>query len=145
LSENASFGRISREEASEQKDKIMNNVNITLTGVGVQDTQELDIQVSIVATINIEAKAAKRQVTSWLVSEVGNMLIGGMPQLIINRAETIWRVPVILHSSSIGPIGEVGTVDVNAESGELIISHELREQLIKNAKHLVRPTPSPVS
>jgi hypothetical protein len=122
----------------------MSNINITLTGVGVQDTQELNIQVSIVATINIEAKAARRKVTGWLVSEVGNMLTGGMPQLIINQAQTTWRVPVILSSSNVGPIGEVGAVEVDTESGELIISPELREQIIENAKHLARPTLSPV-
>jgi hypothetical protein len=123
----------------------MSNVNITLTGAGVQDTQELNIQVSIVATINIEAKAARRKVTGWLVSEVGNMLTGGMPQLIINQDQTTWRVPVILSSSTVGPIGEVGAVEVNAESGELIITPALRQQIIDNAKHLARPTLSSVS
>jgi hypothetical protein len=122
----------------------MSNVNITLTGAGVQDTQELTIQVSIVATINIEAKAARRKVTGWLVSEVGNMLTGGMPQLIINQARTTWRVPVILSSSFAGPIGEVGAVEVNTESGELIITPDLRQQIIDNAKHLVRPALSSV-
>lgn len=121
------------------------NVNITLTGEGVQDTQELNIQVSIVAAINVEAKAAKRQVTAWLVSEVGNMLIGGTPQLNISRSSTTWRVPVIMTSSTVGPVGEVGAVEVDAESGELLVSENLREQILENVKHLARPTPIPVS
>lgn len=58
---------------------------ITLTGEGIQDTQELNISISIVATINVTAKTARRRVTAWLVSEVGNMLIGGTPQLVIGR------------------------------------------------------------
>lgn len=117
-----------------------NQVNITLTGAGVQDTQELNIQVSIVATINVEAKAARRQATAWLVSEVGNMLIGGTPQLIISRNRTIWHVPVILTSSTIGPVAEVGAVEVDAENGGLLVTDELREQILDNVKHLARPT-----
>jgi hypothetical protein len=71
----------------------MGNVNITLAGEGVQGSQELNIHVSIVATVSIEAKVARRQVTAWLASEVGNMLIGGTPQLVISRDRTTWRVP----------------------------------------------------
>ena len=121
-----------------------NQVSITLTGQGLQDTQEVNIQVSIVATVNVEAKIARHRATAWLVSEVGNMLIGGTPQLTISRDRTTWQVPVVLTSSEIGPVGEVGRVEVDAENGELLVSDQLREQILDNVKHLVRPTPTPV-
>jgi hypothetical protein len=38
----------------------------------------------------------------------------------------------------------VGTVDVDAESGEIIVSEELREQILDNVKHLASPAPTPV-
>lgn len=122
----------------------MENVTITLSGEGLQDTQELNIQVSISTTVNIDPKTARRQVTAWLVSEVGNMLIGGTPQLVISH-KTVWRVPVMLTSSEVGPVGEVGAVEVNAESGELLVSDQLKAQILDNVKHLTRPTPAPVS
>lgn len=121
----------------------MENVTITLSGEGLQDTEALDIQVSIAATVNIGAKAARGQVTAWLVSEVGNMLVGGEPQLIIGN-RSIWRVPATLTSSEMGTVGQVGAVDVDAKSGELLISNDLREQILDNVKHLTRTTPFPV-
>jgi hypothetical protein len=116
---------------------------ITLSGDGIQDTQELNISISVVATINVDAKTARRRVTAWLVSEVGNMIIGDAPQLVIGKRST-WRVPAILTSSSAGTVGQVGTVDVDAESGEIIVSEELREQILDNVKHLASPAPTPV-
>lgn len=122
----------------------MENVTITLSGEGLQDTQELNIQVSISTTVNLDPKTARRQVTAWLVSEVGNMLIGGPPQLVISH-KTVWRVPVTLTSSEVGPVGEVGAVEVDAESGELLVSDQLKAQILDNVKRLTRPTPAPVS
>ena len=107
----------------------MGNPTITLVGEGIQDPQELDIHISIVATIHVDAKTARRRVTSWLVSEVGNMLVGGVPQLVISN-RSVWRVPAILTSSSVGTIGQVGVVDVDSESGEILVSEELREQML---------------
>jgi len=116
---------------------------ITLVGEGIQDTRELDIHVSVVATVRVDARTARRRVTAWLVSEVGNMLIGGTPQLVISK-RTIWQVPVILTSSSVGTVGQVGTVDVDAESGEMLASEELREQILDHVRHLASPAPVPV-
>ncbi len=116
---------------------------ITLTGEGIQDTQELNISISIVATINVDAKTARRRATAWLVSEVGNMLVGGAPQLVIGR-QSVWRVPVILTSSIAGTVGQVGAVDVDAESGEALVGEELREQILDNVRHLSTPAPTPV-
>jgi hypothetical protein len=104
---------------------------ITLTGEGIQDTQELNISISIVATINVDAKTARRHATAWLVSKVGNMLIGGTPQLVIGK-QSVWRVPAILTSSSVGTVGQVGAVDVDTESGKMLVSEELREQIKRN-------------
>lgn len=117
---------------------------ITITGDGIQDMRELDIQISILATVNIDAKTARRRATAWLVSEVGNMLIGGTPQLVISQ-QTVWRVPAILTSSSVGTVGQVGVVDVDATSGETLVSEDLRKQILDNVEHLVSPAPTPVS
>ncbi len=119
----------------------MENLSIILSGEGLQDTKELSIQVSIAAVININAKVAQRKATTWLVSEVGNMLIGGTPQLVISKA-AVWRVPVLLTSSQMGTRGQVGSLDVEAESGDLLISSELREQILSNVQNLIG-TPSP--
>jgi hypothetical protein len=79
----------------------------------------------------IDPHMAQRHVTRWVVSEVGNMLMGGAPQLVVSE-QTVWRVPVMLGSSQRGILGEVGTVDVDAQTGELLLSDELAEQILQN-------------
>lgn len=123
---------------------MISDVNITLSGDGLQDADALNIQVSIDAIVNIEAATARRKATAWLVSEVGNMLIGGAPQLLIRRGGTVWQVPVILTSSQRGRVGQAGTIEVDAETGELLISDQLRADVLENVNHLIRPTPSPI-
>jgi hypothetical protein len=78
-----------------------------------------------------------------LESEVGNMLLCGEPLLVIAR-NTVWRLPVLLTSSEKGIVGEVGFVDVDAASGELLTSNELRVQLLTHVNQLIRPALSPV-
>jgi hypothetical protein len=120
----------------------MSNTTITLTGEGVKDLNQLNVHISVEATVNVDAKSARRRVTAWLASEVGNMLIAGEPRLVISE-NTVWRLPALLTSSERGIIGEVGCVDVDAVTGELIASNELRTQIVNNVNGLIRPTLSP--
>jgi hypothetical protein len=92
------------------------------------------MQISVMATINTDAMTAKRKVTAWLVSEIANLLVGGMPQLVIGQ-QSVWRVPVLLTSSQ---VGQVGAVDVDTVSGQLFINSDLKKQLIANAKRAAR-------
>jgi hypothetical protein len=63
------------------------------------------------------------------------MLIGGAPQLVTGKP-AVWKVPIILTSSSVGTVGQVEIIDVDAESGEALVSEELREQILDHVRHL---------
>lgn len=54
------------------------------------------------------------------------------------------RKQFILTSSSVGTVGQVGTVEVDAESGEMLASEGLREQILDYVRHLASPAPAPV-
>jgi hypothetical protein len=89
----------------------------------------------------VDAETAQRKVTGWLVSEVGNLLIGDTPALVIaDRA--VWRVPVLLTSPSRGVIGVVDSVDVDAQSGEILADADLGRQILKDAHQVAHSTPS---
>ncbi len=119
----------------------MATATITLNGQAAQEIRTMDIQIPVTITVNIDAETAQRNTTGWLISEVGNMLIGGTPQLVVaNR--TLWQVPALLTSSKIGTVGEVGTVDVDAVTGKLLVNDELIEQILNNAQELYRLTHS---
>jgi post-segregation antitoxin (ccd killing protein) len=120
----------------------MAQATITLSGEGVQDIQTLNVQIAVEATIHVDAKTARKRATAWLASEVGNMLMAGTPQLVI-AAQTVWRLPVLLTSSLSGIVGEVGTVDVDAATGEPAVNDELKNRILANVQQLISPSLSP--
>lgn len=87
--------------------------------------------------ISVDAQSARRRVTGWVMSEVANMLLGGQPELHIQQGKAIWRVPVQLTSAR-GSVGQVGTVDVDALSGALLLPANIAEQLHASAVRLAQ-------
>jgi hypothetical protein len=122
----------------------MTETTIVLRGPGVQAARHLDIQIIVEATVNIDAQTARRKVTGWLLDEVGNMLMGGVPQLVIAQKAS-WRVPVLLYSSEQGLVGEVGIVDVDADSGTVFADDQLRDHILNNVRQIASPILSPIS
>lgn len=110
---------------------------ITLTGPGLSVGKQLNITVSISAKIELDAAAAQHKATAWLVSEVGNLLMGDTPSLVIG-AQTVWRVPVLLSSPSRGIVGQVGSVDIDATSGAILADPSLAQELAAHARQLAR-------
>ena len=113
----------------------MTHTKITLTGSGIQQSQNLDISISVVTAVDVDAQTARRQVTAWVASEIGNMLMGGTPQLVISQ-KTVWRVPILLTSSEDGLLGNVGAIDVDAETGQLLTGKQIRKQILQNVQQL---------
>jgi hypothetical protein len=113
---------------------------VTLHGPGLTGGGRLDITIAIRATIEVDAATARRKATGWLVSEVGNLLMGDDPALVIAE-RVVWRVPVLLTSPERGVIGQVGTVDVDAQTSDVLSSAELIQELIERGRHLARSAP----
>ena len=113
---------------------------ITLKGP-VAAGQELDITVTVRARIEVDAETARRKATGWLVSEVGNLLIGDTPTLVIaDRA--VWRVPVLVTSPSRGVVGGAGSVDVDARSGEVLVDEAVGQRILTDAHEIARSAPA---
>ncbi|MBI4770007.1 MAG: hypothetical protein HY784_06225 [Chloroflexi bacterium] len=121
----------------------MGQSTITLAGDGLQAAQAWKIEIAVEATVNVDAKSARRKATGWLLDTVGNMVVGGAPRLVIGR-QTVWRVPAVLTSTYRGVVREIGAVDVDAESGEILGAEALAALLLKNAQNTARPTPPPI-
>lgn len=129
---------------SSKGNREMAQATITLSGEGVQDVQELNVQIFVEASVETSAKASRRRVTIWLASEVGNMLMAGTPELVISE-KTVWRLPVLMTSSEKGIVGQVGCVDVDASTGEPLADEELKTRILENVNQLVSPALSPAS
>lgn len=85
--------------------------------------------------IQISAKQAQRQVDSWLLNEVSSMM-GAEPPILVIGERTVWRVPCRLTAPSVGRVGKVGEVDVDAQTGELSNIHETKTAILGCARTL---------
>jgi hypothetical protein len=93
------------------------------------------------ADVNYSAYAARRKVSRFVADEISYLMRGGEPTLAI--AERIcWRVPVLLTLPPQGPVGTVGTIDVDVETGQLYITPELVTEITQRAEYLAACHPS---
>ncbi len=117
---------------------------IVVDGPGLTGGGRLDVTITVRATIDVDAATARRKATGWLVSEVGNLLLGDDPALVI-ADRTVWRVPVLLTSPERGVVGRIGTVDVDATTGEVLSDDELIQELIERGRQAARSAPPPTT
>jgi hypothetical protein len=87
--------------------------------------------------INITGVAAQRKVSRLLLDLVGTQLYGACPSL-VEEERLVWRVPVWLSLPAVGPIGQVGTLDVDTQTGEVLYSQQLLDEIAERGDALAR-------
>jgi predicted DNA-binding antitoxin AbrB/MazE fold protein len=110
-----------------------------LQDAGLREGQTVRLQV-IPSRVRITARAAQRKVNRFLLDEISYLMGGEQPSL----AETdrlVWRVPIVLTYPAHGIVGQVGSIDVDTESGELLLSPETVEEIQHNARALAAHIP----
>jgi hypothetical protein len=95
--------------------------------------------------VNVDAYTARKRVTGWAMGEVATSCGGGLPQLIVERQHVYWRVPVVWTKQDIGEVGEVGAVNVDAQTGEMTVGANAAEQMLSNAIALAKADAKPDS
>jgi hypothetical protein len=90
----------------------------------------------VVATLDVSAEEARRQVNRDVVTELGTGLVARQPELVISGQQVIWRVPIVLSLPELGEMGQVGTVDVDARSGKLLIDPDAHKGIVQHARRL---------
>ena len=94
---------------------------------------QMDIHLS--AEVNVSAAVARRKVNAFLATHVGNLLLADDPALTLGD-RIVWRVPVDLTAPPAGRLGRVGEVDVDVESGELLLNEAQIAEIQQRAHHL---------
>ncbi|MDM8518984.1 hypothetical protein QUF64_02990 [Anaerolineales bacterium HSG6] len=84
----------------------------------VPDKGKIEINVSRSFEIKITAKEAQRLVDRWLLDEVSYLIGADLPSLVIGE-RVVWRVPAWISFPHTGRLGQVGTVDVDVETGQM--------------------------
>lgn len=113
----------------------MQLTSIILTDRPVPETGRLDIEVNISATVSLSAEEARREVNRFVHREISYLMRGDTPSLVV-ADRVYWRVPVILTFPSYGPLGTVGNIDVDVETGELKVSADRITEIQRCAQSL---------
>jgi hypothetical protein len=101
---------------------------------------QLQIDVHLSAEVNVTAAIARRKVNAFLATNVGNLLLADEPVLTLGE-RIVWRVPIDLTAPPDGRLGRVGEVDVDVESGELLLDEEQITRIRNHAHRLVTGSP----
>ena len=87
-----------------------------------------------VLPVNVDVITARRKVSGWAGGYVSTSCGAGIPELFLQDAQAFWRVPIVFTRIGLGAVGEVGSVLVNTQTGELIgTSEEQVSEMYANA------------
>jgi hypothetical protein len=76
---------------------------------------------------HISAEVAQAAATEFLLDHAGNQLRAGSPLLMATALRSVWVVPVHLTYIHTGPVGSVGVVGVDEETGQVIAWTPIQE------------------
>ena len=86
----------------------------------------------------VDARTARRKVSTWLVRDVGNLLMGGEPEYVPGE-RPVWRVPVIAPR---GRQGRATFVDVDAQTGDLLVANDTPQKILADVQASVADSAS---
>lgn len=98
---------------------------------------QVQVDIRIQASLNISAFMARQKVTGYVVDHISDHMAGDEPSLVVEADRLLWRVPVQLAVLPQGRLGQVGTIDVDAQNGQLLTNSLLIEDIKRNARALV--------
>jgi hypothetical protein len=78
----------------------------------------LRVEATISAEIPISPDVARRRANGYLAREAALFLVVGEPMLILND-QSFWQFPVVLQLRGYDNVAEVGTITVDAQSGQV--------------------------
>jgi hypothetical protein len=113
-----------------------------LLDIPLVPTGQVQISVNLLAPLHITAVSAQRKVNAFLATHIGNLLMADEAALTITD-RIVWRIPVNLMNGVHGRVGRVGDIDVDIQTGELLLNPTQIHQLEQNAIQLTQTTPLP--
>lgn len=112
----------------------------------IQDDDTLQLDIHISTTLGISASEAKRKLARYLMDNVSMFLTPQRPLLIVTNANVItWRFAILFAMGPQGILGQVGEIDVDAHSGEILLTSASQKEIETNAKRLAKSTPLPAN
>ena len=108
----------------------------TVVGLDLPTTSRVTVTIEISTDVNVSAFMAKQTANHFLIMRVGDQLCAGQPELVVGP-RLCWRVPVQYAPSRKGPLGIVGHLLIDAETGEVTVADgQTSEDLLARAEVL---------
>ena len=102
----------------------------------------LDINIRVTQPLNITSFSARQRVTQYLMQELSTQLGADVPELTV--AERVyWSVPVVFCLPGKGVLGRVGTLRIDAGTGELLTDPHTEREMMHHAEQLAQRTTLP--
>ena len=112
-------------------------MNVEMTEIALPAEAQLKIELSLTAQVKITHVTAQRQVSKLLLDQAGNLLYGERPSLVVGQ-RLLWRVPVWLALPTTGPLGQVGALDVDAQTGEILFAQQILDEIVERGNVLAQ-------
>jgi hypothetical protein len=97
----------------------------------------LDISIRVTQPLNITAFSARQRVTQHVILELSSQLGGDTPELTVGE-RIYWSVPVVFTLPGKGILGRVGTLRVDATTGELLTDPHTEREIMDHAERLAQ-------
>jgi hypothetical protein len=110
-------------------------MNVAFAGLIMPEPVTLDINIRVSGQILVGSLAARQKVNRFVVSQVGNLLCAGEPELVIDQ-QLRWRVPVLLTMPGKGELGQVGEINVDVQTGAIDANDQAITGIQRNATSL---------
>lgn len=114
-------------------------MTVELERMVLPEYADVKIEVSVSARVNVTDIAAQRKVSRLLLDLVGTQLYGESPSLVAGQ-RLLWRVPVWLGLPAEGPVGQVGALDVDTQTGEILYTQKLLDEIAERGNALAQRT-----
>ena len=113
-------------------------MTILLDDIPIPEHGTLTINLTI--EIKVTAEQARKKVDHWLMDQVSSQMGAEAPTLVAG-GRTVWRVPAYISFSSVGRAGTVGTIDVDAQTGEMNNTPDKKSEIERQALEIAKRLP----
>lgn len=108
-----------------------------LPGMSLPTDSTLDISIRVTQALNITSFTARQKVTQYVMQELSTQLGGDTPELTVGE-RVCWSVPVVFALPGKGVLGRVGTLGVDAATGELLTDPHTEQEMMRHAEQLAQ-------
>ena len=94
-------------------------------------------QVRITLSPVLNKREAMGKANVWLAHHVGDA-VGAMKGVLTETDQlTVWRFEAFITGSTIDPLGPLGQIDVDADTGQILSTSQTAEAMIQRGRQLV--------